>query len=300
MREKRMAAEASPKRLSPIRVVVELSKLPKWCELTRREGFEVSQCSGTPAEMLAECRRIAPCVLAVSQESLEKVDAEEFSASVGVESSVRVLVLSTRKSPNLVENFLSMGCMGCLPQDVSGPTLRRAVRAIASGQLWADRKTIARVMKSLILKKSLQKLTSRETDILRLIVSGLCNRAIADRLCITHETVRWHIREMYSKLRVQDRFSAIVYGKRLLDSEGAAMPSENPDMLTPQSSGDVPQKRAGLKAGPENQAKFLQILLGPMFIGFRAFADCLEGSLDGILCFMTAATEFEWMSFLIS
>ncbi|MBI3668804.1 MAG: helix-turn-helix transcriptional regulator [Acidobacteria bacterium] len=103
----------------------------------------------------------------------------------------------------------------------------------------------------MILKRLLQELTSRERDILQLIARGLTNRAIADRLCVTHETVRWHIRGLYSKLGVQDRFSAIVYGKRLLDSESGAVPSEIPNVLTPQSSGDAPQKRASPKAARE-------------------------------------------------
>ncbi len=233
----------------PTRVVVGRSELARSCESTRWAGFMVSRCSGTISEILAECQKIAPCVLVASQESLEELDAEKFSALLAVEGSVRVLVLGTGKSPDLVERFLSMGCMGYLAREVSSSTLRRAVRAIASGQAWADRETITRVLKSMILKQSLQKLTSRERDILRLLVSGLCNRAIADRLCITHETVRWHIREMYSKLGVQDRFSAIVYGKRLLDSVSGVMSSEIPSTLTPQPNPPArPQVPIGMLA----------------------------------------------------
>ena len=191
--------------------------------------------------------------------ALEKLDADEFRASVQVGGSIRVLVLGTRKDPNLVEKFLTMGCMGYLPHDVPSSTLRRAVRAIASGQVWADRSTITQVMKRMIFERLFQELTSRERDILRLIVSGLSNRAIADRLCITHETVRWHIRALYSKLGVQDRFSAVVYGQRLLDSEGIATPSEIPSIPIDQSFEDAPQKRASPKAvrGEDERKSFL-------------------------------------------
>jgi len=255
MRRGKIPAEAGSRSLDPTRVVVERSELAKWYGLTRWDGFMLSQSSGTIGEVLAECQSIAPCVLVVSQESLEKLDANEFSASVGVEGSVRVLVLATRKGPNLAEKFLSMGCMGYLPDDVPRSTLRRAVRAIASGQLWADRSTITQVMRRMILNRLLQELTLRERDILRLIASGLSNRTISDRLCITHETVRWHIRGLYSKLGVQDRFSAIVHGKRLLDSAGVATPSEIPSFLIAQSSGDAPQKRASPKAAREAEGK---------------------------------------------
>ena len=236
--------------LGPTRVVIERSKLSKWHAFTRcSPGLELSQCSGTVGALLAECQRIAPCVLVVSQESLEGLDANEFSASVGVGGSVRVLVVGTRKSPHLVERFLSMGCMGYLPHDIPSPTLRRAVRAIASGQAWADRTTMTQVMQRMILKQLLQELTSREKDILRLIASGLSNRAIADRLYITHETVRWHIRALYSKLGVQDRFSAIVYGKRLLDSDGGTLPSELPGILK------APSLRRGSTGGCQSEGR---------------------------------------------
>ena len=269
MHREKVPGEASFQ-LGPTRVVIERSKLSKRHVLTRcSPGMELSQCSGTLGELLAECHRMAPCVLVVSQESLEELDTNEFSAFVGVGGSVRVLVLGTRKSPHLVEKFLSMGCMGYLPQDVARPTLRRAVRAIASGQVWADRTTITQVMKRMLLKQLLQELTStqvmkrmllkqllqeltsREKDIVRLIASGLSNRAIADRLYITHETVRWHIRALYSKLGVQDRFSAIVYGKRLLDLESGALPSEIPSIPKAQSSAEAPQEGVSPKAALE-------------------------------------------------
>lgn len=242
MRRGKIPPEASSQALGPTRVVVEHSKLAKWFQLAQWHGFVVSLCSGTIGEILSECQRLAPCVLVVSQESLEQLDANEFSASVEVGGSIRVLVLATRKGPNLVEKFLSMGCMGYLPDDVPSSTLRRAVRAVASGQVWAERSTVTQVMKRMILKRLLQELTLRERDILQLIVGGLSNRVIADRLCITHETVRWHIRSLYSKLGVQDRLSAMVYGKRLLDSERAAAPAEIPRMLETQFSGDAAQQ----------------------------------------------------------
>jgi len=235
----------------PTRVLIERSKLTKGYESARWEGFVLTPCSGTITEILAECGRIGPCVLVLSQESVEKLNPDEFRAWVEVGGSVRVLVLGTRKDPNLVKKFLSMGCMGYLPSRVPGPALRRAVRAIAGGEVWADRSTITQVMKSIILKQSIQVLTLRERDILRRIASGLSNRAIADRLCITHETVRWHIRGLYAKLGVQDRFSAIVYGKRLLDSEDELTPREIPSLPRTPSSGDAPQKLASPKTARE-------------------------------------------------
>jgi len=235
----------------PVRVVVERSKLCKWYESSRWEGIVVSQCSGAINEMLAECERLAPCVFVVSQQSLERVGADEIKVSVGVGGSVRVLVLGARKDPSLAEKALSMGCMGYLPQDAPSSVIRRAVRAIAAGEVWADRSTVAQVMKKMLLRQLLHGLTLRERDILRLIASGLSNRAIADRLCITYETVRWHIRGLYAKLGVQDRFSAIVHGKRILDSEDQAEPGEPPGIPKAHGLGIAPQPKSPWNNTPD-------------------------------------------------
>jgi DNA-binding NarL/FixJ family response regulator len=209
--------------LSPTRVVLEDAKLAKWCENARWNGFMVLQCPGTFEQMLTQCQKLAPCVLIVSQEVLESSNGNGLNAWVRVENAIRILVLASRKGPNLAEKFLAMGCMGYLRSDASTSTVTRAVRAVASGQVWANRSTIAHVMCNMILQQVRLELTSRERDILRLIAGGLNNRVIADRLFISHETVRWHIRRLYSKLGFQNRSSAIFYAKRLFDSESPPM-----------------------------------------------------------------------------
>lgn len=229
MPDRTTSSEASFQWMGPTRVVIECSQLFQWMQFTQcspaEDGFLVLQCSGTFDEVLEECQRIAPCVLVVSQESLERVAGSEFSARVGVGGAVRVLVVGNHLRSDQVEKLLCMGCMGFLPHDAPRSTLRKAVRAIASGEVWAERRAVSRAVKKLILRQLVQELTVREREILRLITCGLSNRAIADRLCITHETVRWHIRSLYSKIGVQDRFSAIVYGGRVLGADREAGPS---------------------------------------------------------------------------
>src|SRR3990170_5182322 len=99
MHREKVPGEASF-RLGPTRVVIERSKLSKWHALTRcTPGMELSQCSGTISELLAECHRMAPCVLVVSQESLDKLDAKEFSASGGGGGSGLGLVMGNHQRP---------------------------------------------------------------------------------------------------------------------------------------------------------------------------------------------------------
>jgi ATP/maltotriose-dependent transcriptional regulator MalT len=69
----------------------------------------------------------------------------------------------------------------------------------------------------------LEPLSPRERDVLRLLAQGLTNRTIAGHLRIAPDTVRWHAKNIYSKLGATNRTQATTLAQRfgLLDSEGA-------------------------------------------------------------------------------
>ena len=71
-------------------------------------------------------------------------------------------------------------------------------------------------------------LTPREQDILRLIAAGLTNRQIAQDLYVEHSTVKWYIRQIYSKLDIRSRRQAIAWARemRLPESDGDPTPTE--------------------------------------------------------------------------
>jgi len=109
-----------------------------------------------------------------------------------------------------------MGFVGLLPRHASPETVYRAVCSVADGQLWFPRKTISRLLRASLLRAALfeddlNRFTPREMQILTLIGNGLNNQQIADELCISRETVRWHVRMSYSKLGIEDRRSAREY-----------------------------------------------------------------------------------------
>ena len=61
----------------------------------------------------------------------------------------------------------------------------------------------------------IEPLTERELDVLKLIVSGLKYREIAEKLFISQNTVRFHVKSIYSKLNVNNRTQAIQAARRL-------------------------------------------------------------------------------------
>lgn len=53
------------------------------------------------------------------------------------------------------------------------------------------------------------RLTEREIEILKLIANGLCNKSISGKLFISNNTVKYHIKNIYLKLDIKNRFEAI-------------------------------------------------------------------------------------------
>ena len=65
-----------------------------------------------------------------------------------------------------------------------------------------------------IVRAALAQLTQRERQVLRGLVTGLCNEAIAEEMCISWETVRSHIVKILSKLHASSRLHAAVLALR--------------------------------------------------------------------------------------
>lgn len=227
------AAGAQPRldqRSSPPLVPVVMAHTPLcgWRTLRRclspAEGFLLVAAQHSPEQLLLQCRKLAPCVLVIDEPSLESLEWPELGTP-DYGRAVRVLVVGPDRDDRTVQNLVRMGCMGVVDEAIAPSMLKKAVRAVACGELWVGRRVIADVVQQLLCSLNSPKLTPRENEILKLIARGFKNRAIAQRLCITHETVRWHIRSLHSKLGLQDRLGTALYAQALLREELLAVPA---------------------------------------------------------------------------
>ena len=178
--------------------------------LARRPDSVIIRCDGDPAEVLARCERLAPCVLVVNHSFLETIDPGDLKAAVDFGQAIQVLVEHERDDFNTVENLIRMGCMGVVRTTAPVRLVREAIWAVGDGEFWVHRKAMSRLLQSL-LSQGEHKLTERESEILHLIGEGLKNQEIASRLFISPQTVRWHLRSLYGKLRIRDRRSAVLH-----------------------------------------------------------------------------------------
>lgn len=204
----------------------------KWLDLEYQlhveGGIVLVNFSGCPEETLEYCRRFNPSILAVGEEFIENISPKDFRDFVDFGRRVRVVIEAEDYNLRKAERFVRMGCVGILSKDASPAMVRRALEAIFSGELWLNRQTVCTIVQN-VLHDVRFRLTVREVEILDLLAEGLKNHEIAERLFISTETVRWHLRSLYGKLGTHDRVIAV----------NGARPGSNGDGGFPLSRADT-------------------------------------------------------------
>ena len=130
----------------------------------------------------------------------------------------RVLMLTTFDLDDYVYEALRAGASGFLLKDATAAELVHAVRVVAAGDALlapsVTRRLIAdfarRPGASPPVPATLGALTSRETEVLRLIAHGLSNAEISETLVIAEQTTKTHVGRILAKLGLRDRAQAVV------------------------------------------------------------------------------------------
>ena len=116
----------------------------------------------------------------------------------------RMIALTTYGGDEDIRRALAAGVQAYLTKDVLHDELLKAIRAVYAGQTYLP----AGVAASLAAQMPRPDLSAREVQVLELIVRGLANKQIAYSLNIAEHTVKNHVKNILSKLGVQDRTQA--------------------------------------------------------------------------------------------
>lgn len=131
--------------------------------------------------------------------------AELVGASSKSRQRPRILVVAVTDREWEIRHALGNGVHGYLLAACSLDDLAIGVRAVHRGARYLSPGAAATLAESM----SAEPLTTREEEVLRLVIAGLCNKAISRRLGIAVGTVKSHLRSTYEKLDVQSRTQAI-------------------------------------------------------------------------------------------
>jgi two-component system, NarL family, response regulator LiaR len=123
---------------------------------------------------------------------------------------IRIIALTSYKEKDMVEGALKAGAMSYLIKNVSADELVGAIRGAMSGQTKLSPEAAQVLIQDLKRPSTpTYDLTDREKEILVLMVDGLPNTAIADKLIVSHSTVKFHVSNILSKLGVASRTEAV-------------------------------------------------------------------------------------------
>lgn len=123
---------------------------------------------------------------------------------------VRVLALTSFAEGELVQRALQAGALGYLLKDAEGRELISAIRTTFAGAPVLSATATRALVSSLSTPPTPGgDLSGRELEVLRLMVAGLSNEHIADRLCISRNTVRHHVHNILAKLDASNRTEAV-------------------------------------------------------------------------------------------
>lgn len=122
-----------------------------------------------------------------------------------------IIALTSVLEDASVVNAVRAGAIGYLIKDTEVSELVRAIKAASEGQVQLSPKAAQRLLADIRAPQSPEKLTDRETDVLRLVAQGKANKEIARDLGIGEKTVKSHVSSILSKLGVTSRTQASLY-----------------------------------------------------------------------------------------
>ena len=137
--------------------------------------------------------------------------------------NTRVIMVTTYRNTAYLLQALAEGAAGFILKDIPQEDLIATVRAVADGTSQVDQTFLESVLRDLNKGQTHQEmalelpepLTPREMDVLRLMVEGLTNQAIAQALVLSPSTVKSYVQTVFKKLDVSDRTLAAVKAIRL-------------------------------------------------------------------------------------
>lgn len=128
----------------------------------------------------------------------------------------RLCALTSFVQPDLMQRCLAAGADGFIIKDTSVNELISAIKLLAEGTPYVDPRVAGGVLRRRAMHQdmSLNELSNRETEIVRLIAQGLSNRDIGANLLLSEKTIKNHISRIFDKLQISARTGVAVYAIR--------------------------------------------------------------------------------------
>jgi DNA-binding NarL/FixJ family response regulator len=161
-------------------------------------------------EGIAEFRRHRPDVTLMDLRLPGTNGTDALIAIRGEFPEARIIMLSSSDGDGEIQRALRAGASAYVLKSMPQDELLAVIRSVHAGRRQVPPAVAARLAEHL----GEEDLTPRELDVLRLIRDGCKNKQIADKLCISENTVNFHIKNIVDKLGASDRTQAVMIAIR--------------------------------------------------------------------------------------
>jgi DNA-binding NarL/FixJ family response regulator len=164
---------------------------------------------GASAVELAQRRKPDVVIMDVRMPGMDGLEATRVLSEQAPDA--KVLIFTAYSERSLLGRGLESGAKGYILKEAPHQTLVRAIEKVAQGEGYVD----PALMPAFLMGKDQgEMLTQREREILQLLADGMSNADVAQRLFISQETVKSHVRHILTKLEADTRTHAVAIALR--------------------------------------------------------------------------------------
>jgi NarL family two-component system response regulator LiaR len=166
--------------------------------------------AATGLEAVQKCQEIKPNIVLMDLRMPEMDGVTAIQLIHDAQPEIKIIALSGFSDESLVKEALRNGATSYLLKNISPGRLADAIRAAAAGL-----PTLSPEITQFFIHEAIEKdqlgfgLTHRESEVLELMVRGLSNSRISEKLCISLYTVKNHVSSILQKLGVNSRTEAV-------------------------------------------------------------------------------------------
>ncbi|MBZ5596866.1 MAG: response regulator transcription factor [Acidobacteriia bacterium] len=199
--------------------------------LNAQPDFEVVAEAGDGQEAIEQINRHKPRILLLDLAMPNLPGLETLRELTRQSLSIKTVLLTANISQKEVLEALQLGARGVVMKETVASDLVTCLRAVADGQYWLNGKPVLNLLQvvndlsaaSTPAPKKTFGLTSRELQLVALIVQGCTNKDVAGECGITEETVKRHLKNIFDKTGVSSRLELAMFAvNHQLVAEAAA------------------------------------------------------------------------------
>jgi len=215
---------ANEKKSGPIRIIIvddhSIVREGLRLILSTDSNLEVVGQAADGQEGLDLIKQLAPDVVLLDVDMPRMTGIEALRELAGKKSGVKPIVLTASIENRQIVEALQLGARSVIRKQTPPKDLIKCIHTVRAGQIWLGQNAFADTISALQSLASETpepakfKLTAKETQVIAAVLEGDTNKAIAERLSISEQTVKNHLTNIFNKTGVSNRLELALFAAK--------------------------------------------------------------------------------------